>query len=72
TNTMKMTKYILFNGIQWPSEVFSTRVDGDLHLLVAEKLQKLEVAPAGFRDIGHQEVAALLADRAKQARQGSK
>jgi hypothetical protein len=60
SNTMSMTKYETHAGIQWPGEVISERVEASLKLAVAEKLRRLEVGNPTFRDVGPNEVAALL------------
>jgi hypothetical protein len=64
-NTLSYKKYEEHDGIQWPGEVISSRVEGPLHLFVAEKLLRLELNGESFKDIGHNEIAAVLAEQAK-------
>lgn len=64
-----MRKYNGYGDIKWPAEVFTTRIQGDLHVFTAQKLEKLDIAVEGFRDIGHPQVAAIIAERNKDLKQ---
>ncbi len=65
TNTLVFKKYGDRAGMKWPEEVFSTRIDGDLHLYVAQKLKELRVNDPAFRDIGFDEVAVMVTQQVK-------
>lgn len=58
-----MRKYAEHGGISWPEEVFTSRLQGELHLFTAQKLEKLEIGAEVFRDVGHEEVAVIIATR---------
>lgn len=66
TNTLEYTKYDDYDGIKWPGETISSRVEGPLHVFIAEKLLRLQVNNKDFRDIGYNEIAILLAQQAKK------
>lgn len=66
SNELVMKDYVEYDGVKWPEQVISSRVEAGLHIFVAEKLRRLTLDKPDFRDVGPAQIAALLATDAKE------